>query len=217
MQSQLSFRREKIALLLICSFAVGFRLVRLGALAFAADEETTTLAALALLEGWPPTLPGGLVYLRGLPFTFLEAIAVWTAGDLPALTGPGSRLVYAAFEPLGFPGPDSFGTACTALSCLSVCKLCERDRIGTLSGLAILYTPTLDSKLTSSACSVRRIKTTTSSRLGRRSSSCSMWRGYLQKAFRFRIRAASGHYDNWGRPEVLVPAYTSELSPRVRL
>jgi hypothetical protein len=27
----LSFRREKIALLLICSFAVGFRLVRLGA------------------------------------------------------------------------------------------------------------------------------------------------------------------------------------------
>ena len=27
-------------------------------------------------------------------------------GDLPALTGPGSGLVYAAFEPLGFPGPD---------------------------------------------------------------------------------------------------------------
>ncbi len=26
--------------------------------------------------------------------------------DLPALTGPGSKLVYAAFELLGFPGPD---------------------------------------------------------------------------------------------------------------
>ncbi len=80
MQSQLSLRREKLALILICVIAVGLRLIRLGALSFAGDEETTTLAALALLEGWPPTLPGGLVYLRGLPFTFLEAIAVWIAG-----------------------------------------------------------------------------------------------------------------------------------------
>ncbi len=77
---ELSARRERAALILICVFAIGFRLVRLGSLSFAGDEETTTLAALALLEGWPPTLPGGLVYLRGLPFTFLEAIAVWAAG-----------------------------------------------------------------------------------------------------------------------------------------
>jgi hypothetical protein len=80
MQSQLTLRREKIALILICVFAVGFRLVRLGALSFSGDEETTTLATLALLEGWPPTLPGGLVYLRGLSFTILEAIAVRIAG-----------------------------------------------------------------------------------------------------------------------------------------
>ena len=77
---ELSARRERVALILICAFAVGFRLVRLGALSFAGDEETTTLAAMALLKGWPPTLPGGLVYLRGLPFTFLEAIAFRAAG-----------------------------------------------------------------------------------------------------------------------------------------
>ena len=77
---ELNARRERAALILICVFAIGFRLVRLGTLSFAGDEETTTLAALALLEGWPPTLPGGLVYLRGLPFTLFEAIAVWAAG-----------------------------------------------------------------------------------------------------------------------------------------
>ena len=77
---ELSARREWTALILICVFAVGFRLVRLGSLSFAGDEETTTLAALALLKGWPPTLPGGLIYLRGLPFTIFEAIAVWAAG-----------------------------------------------------------------------------------------------------------------------------------------
>jgi hypothetical protein len=77
---ELSARRERVALILICAVAIGFRLVRLGRLSFAGDEETTTLAALALLKGWPPTLPGGLVYLRGLPFTLFEAIAVWAAG-----------------------------------------------------------------------------------------------------------------------------------------
>jgi hypothetical protein len=77
---ELNARRERTALILICLFAIGFRLVRLGSLSLFGDEETTTLAALALLEGWPPTLPGGLVYLRGLPFTIFEAIAVWIAG-----------------------------------------------------------------------------------------------------------------------------------------
>ena len=77
---ELNARREWTALILICAFAIGFRLVRLGSLSFFGDEETTALAALALLEGWPPTLPGGLVYLRGLPFTFFEAVAVWVAG-----------------------------------------------------------------------------------------------------------------------------------------
>ncbi len=77
---ELNARRERAVLILICAFAIGFRLVRLGSLSFAGDEETTTLAAMALLKGWPPTLPGGLVYLRGLPFTFFEAIAVWAAG-----------------------------------------------------------------------------------------------------------------------------------------
>jgi hypothetical protein len=77
---ELNARREWTVLILICAFAIGFRLVRLGSLSFAGDEETTTLAALALLEGWPPTLPGGLVYLRALPFTVFEAIAVWAAG-----------------------------------------------------------------------------------------------------------------------------------------
>jgi len=69
-------RAERRALLALCLLAVGLRLVGLGHLSFYGDEETTALAALALLEGWPPTLPGGLVYLRGLPFTGLEALAI---------------------------------------------------------------------------------------------------------------------------------------------
>ena len=56
-------RDEQIALFVIIVSAVAFRLVRLGALSFSGDEETTTLA---LLDGWPPQLPGGLIYLRGL-------------------------------------------------------------------------------------------------------------------------------------------------------
>ena len=67
-------------LVAIVGAAIALRCVRLGSLSFAGDEETTTLAAVALLEGWPPTLPGGLVYLRGLPFTFLEAGMVALAG-----------------------------------------------------------------------------------------------------------------------------------------
>ncbi len=66
-------RKEWLALLAIITTALAFRLYRLGALSFSGDEETTTLAAMALSEGWPPTLPGGLVYLRALPFTILEA------------------------------------------------------------------------------------------------------------------------------------------------
>ena len=49
-------------------------------MSFSGDEETTTLAALALLQGWPPELPGGLFYLRALPFTALEAVAVALGG-----------------------------------------------------------------------------------------------------------------------------------------
>jgi hypothetical protein len=30
----------------------------------------------------------------------------YKSSDQPALIGPDSELVYAAFEPLGFPGPD---------------------------------------------------------------------------------------------------------------
>ena len=71
---------ERWALLAIVLGGVTLRLIGLGHLSFAGDEETTTLAALALLEGWPPTLPGGLVYVRGLPFTFLEAISIATLG-----------------------------------------------------------------------------------------------------------------------------------------
>jgi len=72
--------RERWALCAIIVFAVLLRFVRLGHLSFAGDEETTTLAALALLEGWPPTLPGGLVYVRGLPFTALEALSITAFG-----------------------------------------------------------------------------------------------------------------------------------------
>ena len=72
--------RERWILAAIIVAAVLLRFVRLGHLSFAGDEETTTLAALALLEGWPPTLPGGLVYVRGLPFTALEALSIAAFG-----------------------------------------------------------------------------------------------------------------------------------------
>ena len=101
-------RRERAILIGIVAAAVGLRLVRLGSLSFAGDEETTALAALALLEGWPPTLPGGLVYIRSLPFTFLEAamVAVFGVGEwslrlLPVLfAGPRVALIWWLARPL---------------------------------------------------------------------------------------------------------------------
>ena len=45
--------------------------------------------------------PAGIPVLQ-LP----EGLAPIRKDDLPVLTGPGSELVCAAFEPLGFPGPD---------------------------------------------------------------------------------------------------------------
>src|SRR3990172_3086064 len=76
-------RHERALLLAIVLGALVLRGIRLGALSFAGDEETTTLAAIALLEGFPPTLPGGLAYVRGLPFTVLEAAmaALFGAGE----------------------------------------------------------------------------------------------------------------------------------------
>jgi hypothetical protein len=44
---ELNARREWIALIPTGAFAIGFRLVRLGSLAFAGDEETTTWPAAA--------------------------------------------------------------------------------------------------------------------------------------------------------------------------
>ncbi len=86
-------RRERIALLGVVAAAVALRLFRIGAVSLAGDEETTTLAALALLDDWPPTLPGGLVYLRGLPFTAIESLAVAGWGlDETALRAPAALL-----------------------------------------------------------------------------------------------------------------------------
>lgn len=100
--------RERTVLLWIVALAVGLRLFRLGFLSLSGDEETTALAALALLEGWPPTLPGGIVYLRGLPFTALEAgvisalgLGEWSLRLLPALfAGPRVALTWWLARPL---------------------------------------------------------------------------------------------------------------------
>ena len=48
---------ERLTLIGLVLAAVGLRLIGIGHLSFAGDEETTTLAAKALLEGWPPPLP----------------------------------------------------------------------------------------------------------------------------------------------------------------
>ena len=73
-------RRELVAVLAIALAGTLLRFYRLGALSFGGDEELTALATLALLDGWPPTLPGGLVYLRALSFTALEAVAAAIGG-----------------------------------------------------------------------------------------------------------------------------------------
>ena len=91
---------ERLTLIGLVLAAVGLRLIGIGHLSFAGDEETTTLAAKALLEGWPPTLPGGLVYVRGLPFTALEALAV----ELLANDAEKGRLDFEIDERLFFLG-----------------------------------------------------------------------------------------------------------------
>jgi hypothetical protein len=105
--------RENSILVAIALAAIAIRLVRLGELSFAGDEETTTLAALALLDGWPPSLPGGLIYLRGLPFTLLEAAMIAVAGVdefalrlIPALAG-GARVVASWWLARSFLKPGS--------------------------------------------------------------------------------------------------------------
>jgi hypothetical protein len=107
------FGRETSILVVIAFGAIALRLVRLGELSLAGDEETTALAALALLDGWPPSLPGGLIYLRGLPFTFLEAGAIAVAGVdefalrlTPALAG-GARVVASWWLARSFLAPGS--------------------------------------------------------------------------------------------------------------
>ena len=47
---ELNAPREWAALIPICVFAIGFRLLGLGSLSFARDDQTTTLAALVLIE-----------------------------------------------------------------------------------------------------------------------------------------------------------------------
>jgi hypothetical protein len=77
-------RGEWIAIALIALAGVSLRAYQLGALSTWGDEETTGLAARALLDAWPPELPGGLVYVRALPFTLLEALAIGAFGDSAA-------------------------------------------------------------------------------------------------------------------------------------
>jgi hypothetical protein len=89
-------RGEVWGAVLVAVAAVALRFVRLGALSLAGDEETTALAAAALLDSGTPTLPGELVYVRALPFTVLEsgAMALFGSGEaalraVPALlAGP---------------------------------------------------------------------------------------------------------------------------------
>ena len=76
----MSPKSERWALAGILLGALVLRLIRLGALADAGDEETTTLGAMALLRGFPPVLPGGAIYIRELPFTFIEAAILKVAG-----------------------------------------------------------------------------------------------------------------------------------------
>jgi hypothetical protein len=104
-------RIEYLLILLICLAAVALRLIGLDDLSLAGDEETTTLAAMALLQGWPPALPSGMLYLRGLPFTFLEALVLetwgfdeWSMRLVPVLAA-GPRVFAAWWLARPFLGP----------------------------------------------------------------------------------------------------------------
>jgi hypothetical protein len=121
---QLSTRNERIFVLAISAAAVGLRLVRLGELSLGGDEETTTFAAMALLEGWPPELPGGMLYFRGLPFTFLETLALklwgfdeWSMRLVPVLAA-GPRVFAAWWLARPFLGPAG-GLAAAAILALA--------------------------------------------------------------------------------------------------
>ena len=87
--------RERSILIGIGVTAVALRLIHLGSLSSGRDEESTVHTALALLEGWPPTFARGEIYLRGLPFTVLEAgmLAVFGARRCGGLTN-GAQLAW---------------------------------------------------------------------------------------------------------------------------
>jgi len=84
-QTSMSSKREYGCLLIIALAGTLLRFFRLGELSFSGDEEITVMAAQALLDGWPPELPGGLIYVRALIFTVFEAIAVWLGGTQEAV------------------------------------------------------------------------------------------------------------------------------------
>src|SRR5690606_7219685 len=99
-----------ILALLVASGAV-LRLVDLGAISFHWDEDLSSLAAKAIAEHGIPELPSGMIYLRGLAFSYaMAASGMWLGFDETALRLP-AALFGIALIPLCFAfGKRLFGT-----------------------------------------------------------------------------------------------------------
>jgi len=90
-----------ILALLVAAGAV-LRLVDLGAISFHWDEDLSALAAKAIAEHGIPELPSGMIYLRGLAFSYaMAASGMWLGFDEAALRLP-AALFGIALIPLSF-------------------------------------------------------------------------------------------------------------------
>jgi 4-amino-4-deoxy-L-arabinose transferase-like glycosyltransferase len=118
-------RQYLIFLVVACltAVAMALRLIDLGVLGFFGDEETTALAARAVIDGSGSVMPTGMPYRRALPFTWLNAASASLAGlnqefgyRLPAaILGTGTVLLLY-FVTASIAGPGAGLLACTILA-----------------------------------------------------------------------------------------------------
>ncbi len=105
-----------LAALALTLLAVSPRFINLDKLSFYADEETTALPALALVEGLGPRFPSGMEYRRALPLTWLNAASARAFGKRNDLS---YRLPVAVLGALTIPllfllGRNIVGTSAAA-------------------------------------------------------------------------------------------------------
>ncbi|MCA9727130.1 MAG: hypothetical protein R3E12_04060 [Candidatus Eisenbacteria bacterium] len=78
-------RTEVVALLAILVAAAVLRTIGLGHLGYWIDEDLTWLAVRGIHEDGVPLLPSGVIYARGLPYSYLTAFTTSLLGTTPAM------------------------------------------------------------------------------------------------------------------------------------